>query len=379
MIRDSTSFAQLALRLESERAQAVPIAALIARAPEQYLFRTLPVSWQTIGLVTQLSSEAREELERSPERSLAIAQLAVSLAEKLPATYPRVLRAQAQCQAWKEVSNAHRFLNEYQSALNAIDEAERCAAPEPALGHDRAVLLMARAITYRELNRTTEALDVLQEAVETFRDYCDQQRLAQCELVVGMIHHRLGDRIAARQAYMRVIGAARSIGDVHTVAAAYNNLGQAAAESGEASAAMDAFHQARAIFSELHMTTELARVTWGIGTALLTSSRFEDALKLLTQARIEFTNLGMAEESGMAGIEMAEAYIAMNLRGSAEEVLAAVIEEFRSAGLSERALQAVGYLRDVADAATPAAARHVSSYVRRVKDEPALLFLPPEM
>jgi hypothetical protein len=54
-------------------------------------------------------------------------------------------------------------------------------------------------------------------------------------------------------------------------------------------------------------------------------------------------------------------------------------EEFRAANLNERALQALSYLRETADAATPAVAHHVGGYLRRLKEEPALLFTPPDL
>jgi len=174
---------------------------------------------------------------------------------------------------------------------------------------------------------------------------------------------------------MRVIPSARTAGDLHTVAAAYNNLGRAAADAGDMSASVDALHQARAIFRELEMPAETSRTTWSIGVAQLTASHFESAIRILGGVRQEFLDLGMPEEAGLAGVDLIEALLATNARAAARELAEAIIDEFRRAGLNERALQALAYLRETANVATPDVARRVGAYLRRLKDEPALLFV----
>lgn len=377
MIGDPKAFARLAAQLEAERAAAAPMIAKIVSEPERHLDAPMPPAWRTLGMANALCDAARAEVLRSPERSLYVAQLAAAIAEALPETYPRVLRSQVQAHAWKAVSNAHRFQSRHDAALRALDVADKRIADDAALGHDRAVLALARATTLREVNRPTEALLLLDEAREVFRHHRDRKQVAQCELLTGMIHHRLGDVSAARQAYMRVIGPARDAGDLHTVAAAYNNLGRAAADARDLNASVDALQQARAIFRELEMPVESTRVTWSIGAAQLAAGRFDPAIQILRAARRDFLRIGMPEEAGLAGVDLIEAFLATNARESARELAGEIVEEFRRAALNERALHALSYLRETADVATPSAAHKVGVYLRRLKEEPALLFIEP--
>ncbi len=141
---------------------------------------------------------------------------------------------------------------------------------------------------------------------------------------------------------------------------------------------MDAFRQARAIFSELRAHTEVARAGWGIGVALLCSGRFTAAIPVLREARQQLRALSLAEEGGLAGVDLVEAYLATDKRDAARRLLLAVIDEFRAAGLNERALVALRYLHDVAPQARRQAARHVRTYLVRLREEPTLLFLPPD-
>jgi hypothetical protein len=86
----------------------------------------------------------------------------------------------------------------------------------------------------------------------------------------------------------------------------------------------------------------------------------------------------MAEEAGLAGVRLVEAYLALERRDAARAIIVTVIDEFRAASLNERALIALAYLRDLGPAARPTEAQHVHSYLTRLRHEPALLFRPPE-
>jgi len=347
VIGDPKAFARLAAQLEAERAAAAPMIAKIVSEPERHLDAPMPPAWRTLGMANALCDAAREQLFHSPERSLYVAQLAAAIAEALPDSYPRLLRAQAQAHAWKAVATAHRFQSRHESALRALDVADRRIANEAALGIDRATLGLARATTLREMNRLAEALLLVDEAREVFRHHRDRKQVAQWELLTGMIHHRLGDVVAARQAYMRVIGPARDAGDLHTVAAAYNNLGRAAADAGDMNTSVAALRQARAIFRELEMTTESTRVAWSVAATQLAAGRFDMAIQLLQDVRRDFLQLGMSEEAGLAGVDMIEALLATNARTAARELAGEVVEEFRRAALNERALQALSFLQEM--------------------------------
>jgi tetratricopeptide (TPR) repeat protein len=372
------TFAYFRQKQEEERAEADPIVAAIRLDPERYLDRPLPPAWLTLGMADRLCEAATGELVRSVSRSLLIAQLATVIADALPDSYPRVMRAQRAAHAWKTLSNAHRFGSRYDAALSALDVGDRRLEDEAVLAYDRGILKLARGITLCEMGRPEAALVALGEAHEVFAEYEDAKQIAQCDLSIGMALHGLGRIVEARQTYLRVIASARGSGDLHTAAAAYNNIGRAATDAGDISGSIDALQQARAIFRELDMPTESARATWSIGVTELTAGHFDSAIRILSDVRGEFLRLGMPEEAGLAGIDLIEALLATNGRPAARELTTVIVEEFRAAGLNERALQAVTYLRETADIATSATAHHVGAYLRKLKSEPSLLFIEPD-
>ncbi len=377
MTRDSAAFARLAEQLMRERSAAKMVVARVRRSPGMYLDEPLAEDWRTIGMAQELASAATDVLESSPQDSLALAQLALTVASSLPDDYPDLLRAQVEATAWKELSNAHRYRSEYPAALKALDRADRKIAGFAALTYDRAVIALARALTLREMNDTRAALKMLEEARPVFADHGDERRLAQCDLVSGMILYRMENRAAARDAYRRAAVSAQAVGDLHTLGAAYTNLGRIAAEQGDVAAALEALQQSRAIFGEMEMDAALARASWGVGVALLSAGKVDPAIGVLREVREKFLNMGLPEEAGLAGVDLVEALMATNARAAAHTLASSIVDEFRNANLNERALDAVAYLRDTAPTAPPRTAQYVGRYLREVRENPSLLFAPP--
>ena len=379
MTYDPAEFGRLWRQLEEERAAAKPIVRGISRLPSAYLAEEIRREWMTVGFVEELSNAARELVARGPAKCAALAELATRIAAVLDvAAYPSILRAQTAARAWKELANAYRYGSRCEAALAALNRADAALAGESAAAHDRAVLDLARATTLRDVGRAAEALTLLAEAVEVFRAHGTTERVAQCELLKGMICHAEGNSIGARMAFRRAAGAARRAGDARTVASAYSNLARLQAEEGHLGAAMDGLQQARAIFMELGAAAEVARTTWAVGYALVHAGKHREAVGMLLEARRSFRQLEMTEEAGLVGVQLAETYLALNAPVSAAEILAAVIAEFEAAGLSDRAVAALAALQELGAAATPGYVRHVYAYLERLRREPLLPFeLPP--
>lgn len=364
----------LTRQLESEEAAARPIVERLKIDPTA----PLPPECITSGLVEQLTIAARELHQQAPATSEVLARRATEMAAALDEDfYPHVMCVQAAIHAWKELANARRYQSDCEGALRALDTAQSLIADEVALAHDRAILALARATTLREMNRIPEALQALRFALPIFEDHADSHRVAQCQLLAGMIEHRHGTIAAAVDAYRRAIMTAREVYDIRTVASAYVNLGVLDAEQGRTNAALDSLQQARSIFSELRASAELPRASWGIGVALLTAGRHEAAIPVLRDTRRAFQQVGMPEEAGLAGVHLAEAYLALDRHTAAHRLITAVIEEFRAAKLNERAFVALAYLRDLGPAARRESAQHVYTYLTRLRREPQLVFLPP--
>jgi len=169
--------AALALQLERERTAAKPIVQQLRATIDAVWERDVPEAWRTAGFVHELTTASAEVLDTDARRAASLAALAISIVTMIPPDrYPAVVLAEAEATAWKELANSHWYRSDYASALRALDAADRCLATAPALGLDRAVAQLARALVYSDLRRFDEAEDLLSECEETFRGFRDRKR-----------------------------------------------------------------------------------------------------------------------------------------------------------------------------------------------------------
>ena len=72
-----------------------------------------------------MSEEVRKRIERKPVEALAIANLATSIAESLPASlYPPPVMGQVRSTALRDRANALRYLGRLEEAYDSIETAE---------------------------------------------------------------------------------------------------------------------------------------------------------------------------------------------------------------------------------------------------------------
>jgi len=373
------TFVRTIEQLTAERAAAHPIVETLRSNASAAWDAEIPSSWRTAGFVQELTSAASDVLESDPRQSLLLAQLALAVATSIPTgTYATPVQAQIEGTAWKEIGTAHRYLSEYDAALRAYDAAQRSFASASSLGHDVAVIDFARAITLADIERYMEALDLLSDVEPLFRSLGDAARLVKVSLLKGNIYLRQGRLEEARATYEKALEEV-GLEDLHTRAMLYLNLGQTCANLGDRNNGVLMLHHARQLLSDLGMSVEVNRTEWKLACVLLLNGEFTKAAPILNGVRDFFLNKGMPEEAGLAGLDVADAMIAIEQTNQARALVERVLTEFTNAKLNARALTALAYLRDVLPTTRQPqrAVRHVRQYLDQLRTEPARLFLPP--
>lgn len=372
--------ARLAQRVEQERVAAKPVVARLKASirTDELWDRQVPERWCTVGVVQELSAAAGDTLAVDPVTAEALARYALVVVHSIAvAEYPRTLLQSVEAEAWKELASAHRLQSKYDAALRALDAADRCVSDAPALGYDRAVLQFARSLVLNDQHQFAGANALLREAREVFASYKDRRRAGQCLLLEGMIEQRQGHFIKASIAYQDAIVLLRETHDIESLASAYSNLAQTHLELGELDAAVSALHDAYVIFKDLGLLTEVARVRHVLGRVSLRSEKYHVARDVFAEVRLVYLGLHMPEEAGIAGLDLAETWLALGDRDRARRLVEEVVREFSDANLGERMLAAFTYLRDVIQ--TPgarAAVQHVRRYVDELHQNPLQLFVP---
>ena len=370
---DVAYFKQMRRVLAEERAFAVTV---IHRLLEMQTVPSRPhsQSWISAGMVIELEATVPRIMSRTPERSARLAHLATVIAAALDETYPAILRAESTAGAWGLVASVRRHHNQYEPALEALDVADRALEPFHASVHEKATLALTRAAVYAGLRRTEEARCLVHEARTVFDGLTDVRRKGRCDLLVGIIHYGEGDVARASAAYQHALAAARATGDESGEAMVHLNMAVAEAEHGAATEAVQALHRAVAVLEVLGRQDERARATRIVAAALRTAGRYETAVPLFREARGASLSLGRIEEAGLAGLGLAETYLALGRRAAATRLIVAMSEQSREARLDERAREALGSLLDPDTELSPDAVRKVYVTLEGQQPEPRMLF-----
>lgn len=380
MIATAEGLRSIASRIEREREAAKTIVASLPANLDGAWDRPLPQSWRTLGFAQELTSSAAAVLEQTPALSRARAQFAVAIATAIrEESYPAIAIAQTSGQAWKELGTAHRYLSSYDASLRAYGAARRSFAAFGALAHEQASVDLATAVVLSEIGRHDEALALIVDATPLLESVHDEKRVVQAMMMKAMIHHRRGNLQAARIAYDDALAGAEKQDDLHTLAALFNNIGQVLIDLSDTNAAALALARARDLFSALEMPAEVARTEGALSQLCIQRGAYDDALTLLGRVRSSFLRLGMVHEAGIASLNIVDALIATGQQDEAYGVAETVLAEFRGAGLNERALVALEYVRELVRDHRPAPrprVQHVRSYLEELRSDPARIFMP---
>ena len=371
--------AALVRQLEKERREAQPVIESLKSTVADWWDREIPDEWRTAGFVEQLTLAASGMIESDPATAISLAHYAITVASAIDRdAYPDSLLASIEAGAWKKLGNAHRYRSAFDAALRALDAADRRLATAPALRHDAAGVMLARALVFADMRRDEEAKALLARSMDIYLAHGDDGRVAQCLAVGAMVEHRALHLDAARELYENALAIHRTTGDLHGIAGVLNNLGLVRDALGDRAEAVAAFHEALAILDDLGMSADVLRVRWVLSGVLLRDGQHQRAHDLLVTVRGAFLRLGMHQEAGLVGLELAEAQLALGRPERAILTAEDVAEELLAAHLNDDAARAIAYLREAMSTARARdAVRHVRRFFEELQHEPARLFLPP--
>ena len=373
-----------AVSMETEDARAERFVDGLLESPRESWMSRLAAhrqSWNA-GVVRRLLAVMPRALDTMPADAVEIAALAVAVAEELdtasnrPDTIARLRGA-----AWRERAYALLYVGRYAEAdvacTRADEEFSVCAVDE----YDRARVGIVRALIDRLRERPASALAAAKASEATFAFFDDQSRTAAAAL--SQVHvlyslHRF------EEAHGILLGLERRLsrsGDIAAHAGVLANLGFCAGKLGRIEEAIGHHEMAAVLMEDLENHTEVVRQRWNVASLLASQGRFDVALARFGDVRREFERIGMTMPAVLAGLDMAEIYLFRGETTEVEEICRDAMRSFEIAGIenSAQALTALAFLQEAVQnrKARPELARHVNDYLRRLPDEPQLLFAPP--
>jgi tetratricopeptide (TPR) repeat protein len=330
-------------------------------------------------VIERLGALIDEQMTRGPRQALALADLAVDLAEAIdPAGYPAITLGQTRAQAWKDRGKVLSYLARHDEAIDAFAEAERQIARFPTLEHNRAIIQLNLAITCQESGRYVDAITLLVHCKTVFRDHGDEDLFVLSAFYEGVVLQRQHRYREARETYLLLVTSSANI-TKRTLAALYQTIGVCSLELHEFEVADTHLKKAIALHTELGQPLDAVKGDHARGLLLLRSGLLPDGIIHLRAVRHQYLKACLAEEAGLCGLEMVGAMLALGQAETAEALGRTIMNEFLAASLNTRAITAVSYLSEAIAGrrASPELATRVQEYVLSLRTEPEREFIEP--
>ena len=379
--RAREKFEETARRLQQEREDAPGLVDPLIRNthPDHWPALAELSELQKVGALERLGHHFAEWLTKDPVHAYAIAGLAVAVAEAIPShSYPAIVIGQVRAHAWKDLGKALHFLGRNEEALGMFETAEqRLDAGRGTLAHDLAIVRFNMAMSLQELERFDDSRRLLAESKQVFREHGDTRNAILCGLAEGILQQRLRRYREARETYLLLLASTRDI-DKESLASIHQAIGFCSIELGDFSVAEENLDYAIQLFQNLEQPIYVSRVELGRGRLFVRRGEPSRGISQLRLVRRNFLRHSMHEEAGICGLEMVEAFLLLDRAEDADRLARTIVSEFSVAGLSTRAITALGYLAEAiaAKKAKPALATQVKEYLLSLRTYPEREFRP---
>ncbi|HEV7573202.1 MAG TPA: tetratricopeptide repeat protein [Thermoanaerobaculia bacterium] len=326
----------------------------------------------TLAVMRLLSKVANGMHERQPQFGLVLADTALTIAQKLPATL-QARSAWYAGTAWKERANALRYLGRFKEADEALDRAEEAFESDDHVEpFDLAIVQYVRATLYCQMERFEEAISCGQSAAETFQLYGDTRRYLSALLVEGLGYYSANRDRESAQIMERVATLARSARETDLLGRALLNAANSYTRLRDYGKANAYYADAISVMDDLDLPTESARLHWSMAALKVEQGNYGEGLSGLEHSRVLLHQLGMANDAALATLDLVAGLLAAEQPERVPELCRAITLTFSSEGMMRNAKKALAYLTEAVSSgdATPDAVRHVRAFLEHLPEHP---------
>lgn len=373
-------------RLQSEVGDAAELVDELALLPVESAERAIRTSarFQTVGVVRKLIENSEAENNLNPKRALALSMLAVAAADSLnSASQSAETLALLRGSAYRQYGFALYYAARYPEAMLAFDRADAAFTVSISGTYESGRVAINRTIVNVALERVDEAMACARQSQRAFSTFNDVPRLAAARFAEAYVLLKLSEWRKALAIFEAIESDSMESLEIDGQARVHTNIGLCYMQLGQNGSAAKHYYLAVGLFQQAGTKSEAARMHWHLAHLARAEGKTHEAVRRFDAVALEFAGLGMVGEAASTHLDTAETLLTAGEFDRVEELCRAAIRQYESSGLgyTSRALAALSYLGDVAKhrRATPDTVKHVRDYLRRLPQEPALLFAaPPE-
>jgi CHAT domain-containing protein len=242
--------------------------------------------------------------------------------------------------AWTAGMAAVQIEGQIERAIERLDDA---AARFEQLGQPltAAATQVSNIYALAMLGRYDEAIECGMRARDVFLSAGDVLQAGKVELNLGNIYRRRDQYPAAEQFYRSAHERFAAAGDARLLAYADNDLANVLNMQHNFRAAEQLYVQALAHVEAAGLEVNRAEIECNLGFLELFRGRYDRALAYLEQSRRRYAELDMPHESAIAELELADAYLELNLAPEAAAIYERVAATFAELGMRAEQAQAL--------------------------------------
>lgn len=289
-------------------------------------------SFQTWGLFSRLNSYARIIVREDAEQALEIAELSLFVAMHLePERYGKALIADAKLQAFIEIANAERVLENFGSATNHIEAAGTWLPESTDDPMVKARLESVSASLLIDLGSFEHAVEVLGEIAYTNRQINDWHEFAKAKILQAAAYRHFDpvEGYKAARLGLRTLDAS----DRFTYLCGIRNLIDCMNEAGEHGEALLLYQKHKREFEtcdsysmQLGARWLAARIDKGIALLTGQTKYMEHAESALLALEIDYADAEMFQEMALVQLDLVELYA---LTGKYPQSLATAVRAYQ--------------------------------------------------
>jgi tetratricopeptide (TPR) repeat protein len=335
------------------------------------------VSW---GLCELLVHESRQAAPQQASEAFHLADLAVHVANLLPAGEPFEEQwiYQLQSLAWAGLANAQRVQGDLSGAERSFEMTDSwweagTRSTGDALGYEP-VLLDLKASLRMAQRRFPEALKLLDQAVALYRsgqpEHRDPHLAGKCLISKAAVLIEQGESESAIQALKKANGWIDPERDPRLVLCVRHNLVDNLSKMGRHAEAADLLPDLRALAATQGSTLDRVRLTWVEGRIAAGLGDHDQARRLLTDVRQAFLVNDNPYEAALATLDLVIPDLEQGNTAAVQALADDMVTVFRAHNVSREALAAVLLFQEAArrETATTALARETAASLSRARE-----------
>ena len=330
--------------------------------------RKVDGSW-TAGMVEILMQRAGEAVARSPLDSLAIAEIAVAIANDIECQeYPYDHVYKIRGQALRRKAFVLSYLGRLREAEKAADEAEQYLKQIPVPTVELARLDLVRSNIAENMGKYPQAIAAARRAAASFLRFGERDSwLKAVDFEANALYSSHDYRAAlkvwrSKDKYLHLMSEEARAAHLH-------NLGLCAADAGEFDEAARSYALAAEAFDRLGLAANRVKCRASLGAALHSAARYEEAIVLLRQVWEELDALGMEGDGTLIGLLLAESLLIAGRPDDVPKISRMLLERCNRAGMTAGAMTALAFLRETVASGhvTAGLVRHIREFMTDTK------------